>query len=54
MEDSSGAVEFHLRKDPLSAVEETEIRDQADNLIAACERVYRTKDGYITVMENGQ
>ena len=53
MEDSSGDLLFHLRKDPLSSAEETEIRDQADNLIAACERVYRTKDGYITVMENG-
>jgi len=54
VKDSSGDLLFHLRKDPLSSAEETEIRDQADNLIAACERVYRTKDGYITVMENGQ
>ncbi len=45
---------FHLRKDPLSTVEETEIFDATDTLIASCERVYRTRDAYITVNDKGR
>ena len=45
---------FHLRKDPVSTVEETEILEATDTLIASCERIYRTRDAYITVMEKGK
>ena len=54
VENDSGELLFHLRKDPLSTVEETEILDATDTLIASCERVYRTRDAYITVNDKGR